>query len=155
MSSAASILSSPTSGEPASILFARTGAFLAARTCDATYARAVRDAHARDALWSAHWPQASARRHDDVRIWLAFMLACATLGLDTAQGMRLALQARDPARWMRLFLADHGLLAYDAFDVEPRAPRHRPTLAQRFTSLGTPAGTGLEPGTIVTVSAPR
>ena len=95
-------------------LFARVGAFIHAHALCPAYARAALDAPTRDALWLRHWPALRRRQPAELCAGLCFVLACSRLGLEPAQGLAFADEARQPGRWLRLFLADHGLLPYDA-----------------------------------------
>jgi hypothetical protein len=119
-------------------LFAQVGAFIVAHALSASFAALAADAPQRDAIWSAlpdRLGPALGRPVDaDLRVWLCFLLACHALGLDPAQGARLAGAARHPERWMRLFLSDHGLLDYAAFQARPRACRSAVPVATVATS---------------------
>lgn len=115
----------------AGALFASVGAFIADQALSPDFARVALHAAQRDRLWSCHWPELRRLPPHELRTSLCFVLACELLGLDAAQGLRFAGQARQPARWMRLFLADHGLLPYAALDP-PEAPG--PALSRRRTT---------------------
>jgi len=138
-------------------LFAPVGRFIADHALSPAFARAAACTCTRDAHWHAHWH--ALRRHPiaDLRIGLGFVLACDLLGLDTERGLAFAREAAHPARWMRLFLADHGLMAYDAFDVDPcvrvvPAPPPIPAAVPRAAAARSPA---LSPRRTTRARAPR
>jgi hypothetical protein len=48
---------------------------------------------------------------------MCFVLACATLGIDSARAAEAVRQTSQPETSMKLFLSERGLLRFSAFDV--------------------------------------
>ena len=48
---------------------------------------------------------------------MCFLLACATLGVDSTRAAEAVRQSSQPETSMKLFLSERGLLRYAAFDV--------------------------------------
>lgn len=97
--------------------FGRVATFIRQQTTHDGYRRTVSDVPARNALWADHWPSLSGEPESLAAMYLCFLLACRTLGLDLEQGVAIARSAQDPAFSLKTFFSTHGLLRFSAFDV--------------------------------------
>jgi hypothetical protein len=97
--------------------FGRVATFIRQQTTHEGYRKAVSDAEARNALWAHHWPSLSEASESMAAMYLCFVLACRTLGLDPEKGVAIARSAQDPAFSFKSFFETHGLLRFSAFDV--------------------------------------
>ena len=85
--------------------FSRVAEFIRDQTTVAAYRQAALDTTLRDA--SEH----------DAALFMCFLLACATLGVDATRAAEAVRQSSQPETSMKLFLSERGLLRYSAFDV--------------------------------------
>ncbi len=97
--------------------FGRVATFIRQQTVHDGYRKAVSDVLARNALWAHHWPALADESESMAAMYLCFVLACRTLGLDPEQGVAIARSAHDPAFSFKTFFATRGLLRFSAFDV--------------------------------------
>lgn len=97
--------------------FDRVAAFVCDQTTVAAYRAAALDQQQRRALWAPHWPTLRHATEHDAALFMCFLLACATLGIDVARAATAVRQASQPEQSMKLFLAERGLLRFSAFDV--------------------------------------
>ena len=97
--------------------FGRVAAFICDQTTDPAYRAAALDDARRTALWSQHWPALRQSSEHDAALFMCFLLACATLGVDATRAGEAVRQTSDPETSMKLFLSERGLLRFSAFDV--------------------------------------
>jgi hypothetical protein len=97
--------------------FGRVATFIRQQTTHDGYRDAVSDVPERNALWAEHWPALADEPEGLAAMYLCFVLACRTLGLDPGQGVAIARSAPDPAFSMKTFFSTRGLLRFSAFDV--------------------------------------
>ncbi len=108
--------------------FARVAEFVCEQTAVAAYRDAALDVAQRTALWTPHWPALRHATEHDAALFMCFLLACATLGIDVGRAAAAVRQSSQPEMSMKLFLSERGLLRFSAFDVpeltRPSAVRH-------------------------------
>ena len=85
--------------------FSRVAEFVRDQTTVAAYRQAALDTTLRNA--SEH----------DAALFMCFLLACATLGVDSTRAAAAVRQTSQPEMSMKLFLSERGLLRFSAFDV--------------------------------------
>jgi hypothetical protein len=107
--------------------FSRVAEFVRDQTTVAAYRQAALDTPLRTALWVPHWPVLRDASEHDAALFMCFLLACATLGIDVGRAAAAVRQSTRPEMSMKLFLSERGLLRFSAFDVpeltRPRAGR--------------------------------
>lgn len=97
--------------------FGRIATFILEQSTHGEYRAAVSDVPTRNALWVEHWPTFADESEALAAMYLCFVLACRTLGLDPEQGVAIARSAHDPAFSLKTFFSMRGLLRFSAFDV--------------------------------------
>lgn len=97
--------------------FSRVAEFIREQTGVAVYRHAAMDAPLRAALWAPHWPTLRDASEHDAALFMCFLLACATLGVDANRAAEAVRQSSQPEASMKLFLSERGLLRFSAFDV--------------------------------------
>ena len=97
--------------------FSRVAEFVRDQTTVAAYAQAALDTTLRTALWAPHWPTLRDASEHDAALFMCFLLACATLGVDATRAAAAVRQTAQPEMSMKLFLSERGLLRFSAFDV--------------------------------------
>ena len=97
--------------------FGRVVTFIHQQTTHDGYRHAAADVHARNELWAHFWPELADEPEALAAMYLCFVLACRTLGLDTEQGVAIARSAQDPVFSLKTFFSTHRLLRFSAFDV--------------------------------------
>ena len=97
--------------------FGRVATFILQQTTHDGFRDAVSDVPTRNALWVEHWPAFAGEPEALAAMYLCFVLACRTLGLDPEQGLAIARSAHDPAFSLKTFFSTRGLLRFSAFDV--------------------------------------
>ena len=97
--------------------FSRVGEFIRDQTGVAAYRQAATDTPLRTAVWNPHWPSLRDASEHDAALFMCFLLACATLGVDPNRAAQAVRQASQPETSMKLFLSERGLLRFSAFDV--------------------------------------
>jgi hypothetical protein len=97
--------------------FDRVASFIRPQTTHDGYRKAVSDVPARNALWAYHWPSLADEPESLAAMYLCFVLACRTLGLDPEHGVVIARSAQNPTFSLKTFFSTHGLLRFSAFDV--------------------------------------
>jgi hypothetical protein len=105
--------------------FSRVAEFIRDQTTVAAYRQAALDTTLRAALWAPHWSTLREASEHDAALFMCFLLACATLGVDATRAAEAVRQSSQPETSMKLFLSERGLLRFSAFDVpdltRPRA----------------------------------
>jgi hypothetical protein len=97
--------------------FSRVAEFVRDQTTVAAYRKAALDTTLRTALWAPHWPTLRDASEHDAALFMCFLLACATLGVDATRAAAAVRQTSQPEMSMKLFLSERGLLRFSAFDV--------------------------------------
>jgi hypothetical protein len=97
--------------------FSRVAEFVRDQTTVAAYRQAALDTTLRTALWAPHWPTLRNASEHDAALFMCFLLACATLGVDSTRAAEAVRQSSQPETSMKLFLSERGLLRFSAFDV--------------------------------------
>ena len=97
--------------------FSRVAQFIRDQTGVAAYRQAALDTMLRTALWAPHWPALRDASEHDAALFMCFLLACATLGVDADRATQAVRQSPQPETSMKLFLSERGLLRFSAFDV--------------------------------------
>ena len=97
--------------------FGRVATFIQQQTTHDGFRADVSDVIARNELWAHYWPELSDEPEALAAMFLCFVLACRTLGLDPKEGVALARSAEDAAFSLKTFLSTHRLLRFSAFDV--------------------------------------
>jgi hypothetical protein len=97
--------------------FSRVAEFIRDQTTVAAYRQAAQDTSLRTALWAPHWPTLREASEHDAALFMCFLLACATLGVDSTRAAEAVRQSTQPETSMKLFLSERGLLRFSAFDV--------------------------------------
>jgi hypothetical protein len=97
--------------------FSRVAEFIREQTGVAAYRHAAMDVPLRTALWAPHWPTLRDASEHDAALFMCFVLACATLGVDANRAADAVRQSSQPETSMKLFLSERGLLRFSAFDV--------------------------------------
>jgi hypothetical protein len=97
--------------------FDRVAAFVCDQTPVGAYRAAALDQPRRHALWAPHWPALRHATEHDAALFMCFLLACATVGIDVARAAAAVRQSTHAEQRMKLFLAERGLLRFSAFDV--------------------------------------
>jgi hypothetical protein len=97
--------------------FSRVAEFIRHQTTVAAYRQAALDTALRTALWAPHWPTLRDASEHDAALFMCFLLACATLGVDGTRAAEAVRQSSQPETSMKLFLSERGLLRFSAFDV--------------------------------------
>jgi hypothetical protein len=97
--------------------FSRVAQFICDQTTVAAYRQAALDTALRTALWAPHWPTLRDASEHDAALFMCFLLACATLGVDATRAAEAVRQSSQPETSMKLFLSERGLLRFSAFDV--------------------------------------
>ena len=97
--------------------FSRVAEFIRDQTTVPSYRQAAQDTTLRTALWAPHWPTLRDASEHDAALFMCFLLACATLGVDATRAAEAVRQSSQPETSMKLFLSERGLLRYAAFDV--------------------------------------
>jgi len=109
--------------------FARVAEFVRARSPVQAFREATFDKPLLDRLWSPHWPRLRESSPHDAAVFMAFLLACATLRMDVVRAIDAISQSLHPDRSMKLFLSERGLLGEGAFDdpAWPTSPSPSPS----------------------------
>ncbi len=97
--------------------FSRVAEFIRDQTPIPAYRQAALDTALRTSVWAPHWPTLRDATEHDAALFMCFLLACATLGIDVARAAAAVRQSTQPEQSMKLFLAERGLLRFSAFDV--------------------------------------
>jgi|GEM_PF-1001333 len=97
--------------------FSRVAEFIRDQTGVAAYRQAAMDTMLRTELWAPHWPTLRNASEHDAALFMCFLLACATLGVDANRATEAVRQSTQPETSMKLFLSERGLLRFSAFDV--------------------------------------
>jgi hypothetical protein len=97
--------------------FSRVAEFVRDQTSVAAYRQAAQDTALRTSLWAPHWPALREASEHDAALFMCFLLACHTLGVDSARAAEAVRQSSKPETSMKLFLSERGLLRFSAFDV--------------------------------------
>jgi hypothetical protein len=97
--------------------FSRVAQFVRDQTTVAAYRQAALDTTLRTELWAPHWPALRDASEHDAALFMCFLLACATLGIDATRAAAAVRQTSQPEMSMKLFLSERGLLRFSAFDV--------------------------------------
>jgi hypothetical protein len=97
--------------------FSRVAEFIRDQTTIPAYRQAAQDTSLRTALWAPHWPTLRVASEHDAALFMCFLLACATLGVDSTRAAEAVRQSSQPETSMKLFLSERGLLRFSAFDV--------------------------------------
>ncbi len=97
--------------------FSRVAEFIRDQTTVAAYRQAALDTTLRTGLWVPHWPTLRDASEHDAALFMCFLLACATLGIDSTRAVEAVRQTSQPETSMKLFLSERGLLRFSAFDV--------------------------------------
>jgi UDP-N-acetylmuramyl pentapeptide synthase len=97
--------------------FSRVAEFIRNQTTVGAYREAASDTTLRTALWAPHWSTLRSASEHDAALFMCFLLACATLGLDATRAAEAVRQSSQPETRMKLFLSERGLLRFSAFDV--------------------------------------
>ena len=105
--------------------FARVADFIRQRSRVRAYQEAALDKPLLDRLWSPHWPTLRDSSPHDAALFMAFLLACATLRIDVPRALAAIGESIHPDRCMELFLSERGLLREGAFD-DPAWSMSRP-----------------------------
>ncbi len=97
--------------------FSRVAEFVRAQTTVDAFRQAALDTRLRTELWAPHWPALREASEHDAALFMCFLLACHTLGVDSARAAEAVRQSSQPETSMKLFLSERGLLRFSAFDV--------------------------------------
>jgi hypothetical protein len=97
--------------------FSRVAEFIRDQTTVPAYRQAALDTTLRTALWASHWGTLRDATEHDAALFMCFLLACATLGVDATRAAEAVRQSSQPETSMKLFLSERGLLRFSAFDV--------------------------------------
>jgi hypothetical protein len=97
--------------------FSRVAEFIRDQTTVQAYRQAALDTTLRTALWAPHWGTLRDATEHDAALFMCFLLACATLGVDATRAAEAVRQSSQPEMSMKLFLSERGLLRFSAFDV--------------------------------------
>ena len=65
--------------------FSRVAEFIRDQTTVPSYRQAAQDTTLRTALWAPHWPTLRDASEHDAALFMCFLLACATLGVDATR----------------------------------------------------------------------
>ena len=97
--------------------FSRVAEFIRDQTTVPAYRQAALDTTLRTSLWAPHWSTLRDATEHDAALFMCFLLACATLGVDATRAAEAVRQSSQPETSMKLFLSERGLLRFSAFDV--------------------------------------
>ena len=97
--------------------FSRVAEFVRHQTTVDAFRQAALDTRLRTELWAPHWPTLRDATEHDAALFMCFLLACHTLGVDSARAAEAVRQSSQPETSMKLFLSERGLLRFSAFDV--------------------------------------
>jgi hypothetical protein len=97
--------------------FSRVAEFIRDQTTVPAYRQAALDTALRTSLWAPHWSTLRDATEHDAALFMCFLLACATLGVDATHAAQAVRQTSEPETSMKLFLSERGLLRFSAFDV--------------------------------------
>ena len=97
--------------------FSRVAEFIRDQTSVAAYRHAAMDTASRTATWAPHWSTLREASEHDAALFMCFLLACTTLGVDADRAAEAVRQASQPETSMKRFLSERGLLRFSAFDV--------------------------------------
>jgi len=97
--------------------FSRVAAFVHEQTSVPAFRQAARDTARRTAVWAPHWPTLRDASEHDAALFMCFLLACDTVGVDAVRAADAVRQSSQPEMSMKLFLSERGLLRFSAFDV--------------------------------------
>ena len=97
--------------------FSRVAEFVRHQTTVDAFRQAALDTRLRTELWVPHWPTLRDATEHDAALFMCFLLACHTLGVDSARAAEAVRQSSQPETSMKLFLSERGLLRFSAFDV--------------------------------------
>lgn len=97
--------------------FSRVAEFVRRQTTVDAFRQAALDTRLRTELWAPHWPALREATEHDAALFMCFLLACHTLGVDSARAAEAVRQSSQPETSMKLFLSERGLLRFSAFDV--------------------------------------
>lgn len=97
--------------------FSRVAEFVRHQTTVDAFRQAALDTRLRTELWAPHWPALREASEHDAVLFMCFLLACHTLGVDSARAAEAVRQSSQPETSMKLFLSERGLLRFSAFDV--------------------------------------
>ena len=97
--------------------FSRVAEFIRDQTGVAAYRQAAMDTMLRTELWAPHWSTLRNATEHDAALFMCFLLACSTLGVDANRATEAVRQSTQPETSMKLFLSERGLLRFSAFDV--------------------------------------
>jgi hypothetical protein len=98
-------------------LFSRVAEFIRDQTTVLAYRQAALDTTLRTQLWAPHGPTLRDATEHDAALFMCFLLACGTLGVDANRAAEAVRQSSQPETSMKLFLSERGLLRFSAFDV--------------------------------------
>ena len=98
-------------------IFSRVAEFIRDQTPVAAYRQAALDTRLRTELWAPHWHTLRDTSEHDAALFMCFLLACHTLGIDAQRAAQAVRQSSQPEASMKLFLSERGLLRLSAFDV--------------------------------------
>ena len=97
--------------------FSRVAEFIRDQTTVPAYRQAALDTALRTSLWAPHWSTLRDATEHDAALFMCFLLACATLGVDATRATEAVRQHAHPETSMKLFLSERGLLRFSAFDA--------------------------------------
>ena len=97
--------------------FSRVAQFIRDQTTVPAFRQAALDTTLRTELWAPHWPTLRDASEHDAALFMSFLLACHTLGVDSSRAAEAVRQSSQPETSMKLFLSERGLLRFSAFDV--------------------------------------